>query len=89
MPDDYDLNAKAVSGLAPGRGKGKIAGMPEGVHPSAPRLASDYRSANMRRGSGVIRGTPVGIHGKPHDTTIGAPAVNDKGAAIRRKLGRS
>ena len=79
---DYDLNAGAVSGLMSGKGKGKIAGSPEGL------AKSDDTSNNWRftTGSvdraGVIKGSPIGIMGK-----VRSAGGTGRMAAISRKLG--
>ena len=82
MPRDYEFSKGAVSGHATGKGKGKIGGMSEGVHPAAPLISSDsFPSPNP--GTGVIRGNPVGVVGAIR-------RVGGKGAmaAIKRRLGR-
>lgn len=77
MPRDYDINAKAVSGLAPGRGSGKIAGEPEGLGMVKP----NWRwGSSPLPGDGVIRGNPVGIKGEIRRAT----SEGMKGALARR-----
>jgi hypothetical protein len=79
MPRDYDLDTKAVSGLKPGQGRGKIAGSPEGLGENAPNWRFINRSAP---GDGVIRGNPVGIEGEIHRMTSSGLM-----GAIGRRLG--
>ena len=85
MPKDYDPNAGSVSGLTPGKGKGRIAGGPEGTHTVFPPSGDVTKSGSGTGapGSGTIRGNPIGIVGQVRSMT--GDGMKD---AIRRKLGR-
>lgn len=66
MPRDYDLNAGAVSGLQSGKGKGKIAGSPEGLGLTDSKWK--WKDSPLPR-EGAIIGLPVGIEGKARRMT--------------------
>lgn len=78
---DYPLDAKAVSGLMRGKGKGQIAGSPEGLGKSDD-TGSNWRfvSGDVNR-EGVIKGNPIGIMGK-----VRTAGSSGRMAAISRKL---
>lgn len=64
MPRDYPFMAKAVSGFLSGKGRGRIAGGPEGLSRVNPVTAQSAKSYDAPLpGTGVIRGTPRGIKG--------------------------
>lgn len=64
MPKDSEFMAKAVSGFLRGKGRGKIAGGPEGLSRVNPVTSESGKSGSAPLpGSGVIRGTPKGIKG--------------------------
>jgi hypothetical protein len=81
MPRDYDLMAKAVSGLMRGRA-GKIAGAPEGVQKGGAQPSMTTSGSGKRR-EGVLEGMPVGIMGTVRRT---GSASKGRMGAVRRMV---
>lgn len=84
MPRDFDPNQGAVAGFTSGKGKGSIAGGPEGTHAVYPVTADHARSASVPTpGTGVIRGNPNGILGQVRSVTS-----NGMRDAVKRRMSK-
>lgn len=75
MARDYDISASSVSGFTSGKGKGRIAGMAQGM--PGVDLIEKFLDLRVDK-QGAIKGSPIGIEGKVRSTAVRLGVMADR-----------